>query len=163
MPDLDPAEYPLWKQQLREAVAEPAAGVAEAGPAPASGAWPEIVAALPVGGMARELAHHSALVSREPGEVVLALDPAHAHLNTAAFAERLRAALGQYYGEAVKLRIETGADDAQTPAALAAQRQAERLDQARDAIDSDPFVNALRDTFDARVDEASIRPPERDE
>ena len=108
--------------------------------------------------MAQALADHCDWVGREGGRVTLQIDEGHRHLVNDNVTARLAEALSAYFGEPVGVHIEMGEVDAETPAAAAERREAEKQAEARAAIESDPNIAALRATFDAEVISESIRP-----
>ncbi|MFO1395117.1 MAG: DNA polymerase III subunit gamma/tau [Steroidobacteraceae bacterium] len=157
----------------RPAGSGPAAAPARSAPAPAAEASPPTAATETIGaddwsavvaqlgqGPVSQLAAHCVPVGRANGVVRLRLDPKGESFNRPQLVDRLSQALAQVYGEPVRLEISIGA----VPAGVAtpAQRQAEvadeRLRAAEQAIDADPAVRAMRDTFGATVQPGSIRP-----
>ncbi len=120
--------------------------------------WHRLAAELSLSGMAQALADHCDWVGREGGRVTLQIDEGHRHLVNDNVTARLAEALSAYFGEPVGVHIEMGEVDAETPAAAAERREAEKQAEARAAIESDPNIAALRATFDAEVISESIRP-----
>lgn len=114
--------------------------------------------ALEVTGMTRELAQHCTLGDRDERQIRLVLDPRRQQLLTPRLQQGLEKALRRYFGGSQKLRIDVGKEPAVTPAARRAGREAERQAQAREAIEQDPHVAALRDAFDAQVIPETVRP-----
>jgi DNA polymerase-3 subunit gamma/tau len=141
--------------------AEPSGGglaVAVAAPIEAA-SWPDVVASLRPG-QARMLGEQAVVVSSAPGHLVLAVPESARHLSDAAWRDKLRASLEERYGS---LRIDVRVDPAAQGETLAARETREReqlQQQARSAIESDPFVRELVEQFDGRVVEGSIRPVE---
>jgi DNA polymerase-3 subunit gamma/tau len=125
---------------------------------PADASWTELVARLGLTGAAGQLAQHCELVAREGTRVELRIPQAQQHLLR--FQDRLKAALEQHYGAAVRLVIRPGESAAASPAAIADRDKQQRQAQAVSAIEQDPFVRELVDTFDARVVGTSIKPKE---
>jgi DNA polymerase-3 subunit gamma/tau len=123
-----------------------------------SNRWHEMIAALQVNGLARELAQHCEL--RELGEsaCVLRLAPAHAHLQMKPAPERLQQALCDPLGRRVNLRIELAQTEADTPAASAGREKRERQERAIASIEQDSFVRDVIESFDALLVESSIKP-----
>ena len=72
--------------------------------------------------------------------------------------DKLEAALRDAYGEGLELHIEVAAPEAETPAVRAARRREQRQAEAVGAIENDPQVRALCDTFGTRVDPGNVRP-----
>lgn len=121
-------------------------------------AWGDLLAQARLSGMARELAYHCELRSGDAGQLALRLPPAHRHLLIKPAQDRLVQALGEVLGRPVQVRIELADTESETPAALAKRERQERQDEAVSAIEADPFVREVIDTFDATLIEASIKP-----
>ena len=120
--------------------------------------WHQIVAALSVSGLARELAQNCELRRLEDGLCLLRLSPKQGHLQMKPSPERLQQALGEYLGRPVQLRIEVGDIEVDTPAATAGRQRQELQERAASAIAQDGFVRDMIDTLDASVVESSIKP-----
>ncbi|MDD3483947.1 DNA polymerase III subunit gamma/tau [Azovibrio restrictus] len=120
--------------------------------------WHALVTTLNVSGMARELAQHCDLVSREGALCLLQLSPAHRHLLFKPAQDKLQQALAERLGQEVQLRIEIAEVARATPAQAAEQHRRERQEMAIAAIEADPFVRDAIETFDASLVEASIKP-----
>ncbi|QEL64119.1 DNA polymerase III subunit gamma/tau [Oryzomicrobium terrae] len=163
---------PAFSASPAQAVPEAAAVVA---PPPASAAqepaplmasasdnglppWGDLLARARLSGMARELAYHCELRGSDGGTIALRLPPAHRHLLIKPAQDRLVQALGEALGRAVQVRIELADTESETPAAVAKRERQERQDDAVSAIEADPFVREVIDTFDATLIEASIKP-----
>ena len=142
------------------AEAVPATSVPPAKVPPASddAAWAELIAALRLTGLARELAQHCEL--RELGEdrCTLRLAPEHAHLQMKPAPERLEQALAEHLGRRLVLKIELAQVEADTPAATAVRERRESQARAIAAIEQDSFVRDVIDGFDASFVENSIKP-----
>jgi DNA polymerase-3 subunit gamma/tau len=70
----------------------------------------------------------------------------------------LEQALGEALGREVRLTIEVGKVESETPAARDAREADERQQAAEKSIASDPHVQALREAFGAEVEPGSVRP-----
>jgi DNA polymerase-3 subunit gamma/tau len=114
--------------------------------------------ALPLKGMARQLAANCRLIERSGSAVHLELDPAHEHLLTGALKTRLAEALERHSGGPVRLRIEVGGARGDTPARRQEAREIQRQKQAEASIQADPNVRAMQDIFGATIEPDSIRP-----
>ena len=127
---------------------------------PSSGAedWHEIVAALQLSGLARELAQHCELRELNEGDCLLRLAPAHAHLQMKPSPDKLEAALSDYLGRPLKLRIELEKIEVDTPAATAGRERQDRQNRAIASIEQDSFVRDAIESFDASLVDTSIRP-----
>ncbi len=118
--------------------------------------WREVVQALPVGGMTRQLAMNAAFVGREGSCIRLSLPREHASLAAGNWVERLQKALSEYYDEEIRLDVAIADSAVETPARQQARQQQQRMQAAVRALESDPNVQALKDTFDARLDADSV-------
>ena len=127
---------------------------------PTADTWHNVVDALSLVGLVRELAFNSVLVTASDTRIELGIDPACAHLNSKERVEVLRQALTKYYGRAIALESRTlasGDGSTTTPAQQRRQEQAARQQAAAQAIAADPTVQALQENFNARVNPASIK------
>jgi len=138
-----------------DALAKP---VASSGGRPIEGDWHTILAALQLGGMARELGQHCELRALEGELIILRLSPTHRHLQMKPAQDKLQQTLSEYFGRVVQLRIELAEVESATPAAVAQRDRRERQDRAVAAIEQDGFVREVIETFDATLIESSIKP-----
>jgi len=120
--------------------------------------WHAILAALNLGGMARELAQHCALRRVDGSNVFLCLSPTHRHLQMKPAQDKLQQSLSEYFSRPIQLAIELEETIGDTPAAVAQQRKVERQDRAVAAVEQDEFVRGVIDMFDATLIESSIKP-----
>jgi DNA polymerase-3 subunit gamma/tau len=154
------------ERKLAQAVSD--AGPAADRPAPAGAGvtglgavdratWPDIVASLKLGGMARMLAQHCEYKSGADNRLVLAVAAEHRHLLEPAYRDKLANVLQERF-PGVRVEFELGAEGDETLAVREAKDKDARQRGAVEAIDSDPFVRALVDNFDARLVDGSVRP-----
>ena len=120
--------------------------------------WPELVARLAVGGMARMLAQHCELGAFDGQHLELRVPEAHRHLLEKPYRDKLQAALEEHFARRLKIDFAIGQPTGQTPAELADRERQLKQQEAVQAIDRDPFVRELVENFDARVVDESIRP-----
>lgn len=123
--------------------------------------WTQIIAELKLSALARQLAENCAFLRMEAHKVYLALSPELGHLATDKSKQRLHAALSQKLGRDLKLifaepEAHTGASP--TLAVERAEQAAEKQQRAIDAIHNDPTVEIIKNTFNARIIEQSIKP-----
>jgi DNA polymerase-3 subunit gamma/tau len=152
---------PVVAEQNDEGVAarnvdtvKPAAPV----PAIAESHWHGILAALKLGGMARELAQHCELRSVDGVQLVLRLSPTHRHLQMKPAQDKLQQSLSDHFGRPLQVRIELAEVESATPAATAQRDRRELQDRAVAAIEQDGFVREVIEMFDATLIESSIKP-----
>jgi len=119
--------------------------------------WTEIIAALNISGRTRELANNCVLDGIDDSSCRLLLDPSFQQVGTKA-EDNLRVALQNYYGKPLKLLISKQVEQQMTPALEMQKAREDRQQAAVDSINSDENVQALKDTFGARIMPGSIEP-----
>jgi len=140
------------------------ASVATVAPPVASGGvldaanWAQVLASLELTGLARQLAAHCVFLSRDGVLVRLMLDGRQQHLRTAAAVERLAQGLGRHLGEAIRVEVEVGEPPAETPAGAEDRQAREQLVAARESLEADPTVRALKEKFGATLKPDTVRP-----
>jgi DNA polymerase-3 subunit gamma/tau len=162
-----PPPRPQVAEAVPASVAEPspqahAAPAARSAPAaaPVSIDWTTLAAALPLGGLARQLALNCALLRHEGDSVELALDPGQRALHNKKWEEVLAKALSEHLGQPIRLTIQLGAGGGETPMAAQQRRGQERQAEAQASIESDATVQSILDRFDGRIEPGSIQPVE---
>ncbi|MEE9354505.1 MAG: DNA polymerase III subunit gamma/tau [Methylococcaceae bacterium] len=123
--------------------------------------WPEMIQAMKLRGMTRELANNCVLEAIDEKTCVLLLDPGHKQLKSEKTAEKLQQSLQTYTGNAIKLAIQVEKVENETPAVQINKQREEKQKAAVDAIENDENVRALKEHFDARVIPGSISPVDR--
>ena len=122
--------------------------------------WSDMVAAMRLEGMIKQLASNCVLSLRSENRIELTLSAGFASLYNKKTEQRLQEALRTLLDKPVILEIEVGQVEADTPAVEEQRRADHRLDEARQSIENDANVRALQERFDARVIPESIRPVE---
>ncbi len=135
----------------------PITAAADAGQSPLTD-WLRVLEAMKLSGMARQLAQNCELVEDSNGVLGLRLAEAHKHLLEKGPQERLRCALEQHLGRAVRLQIAVGQPVGMTPAQMQTQEQRSKLASAARSLEADPFVRDLVENLGARVVPDSIKP-----
>jgi DNA polymerase-3 subunit gamma/tau len=120
--------------------------------------WHSLVAALPLTGMAKQLAQHCELLERSESTIRLRLSPVHKHLLGKPQQDKLQAELQTKYGRLLRLAIDVAELETETPAARSRNLQRDRQERAIASIEQDPFVRDVVDLFDANIDESTIKP-----
>ena len=120
--------------------------------------WRDLVDELNLSGLAGELASNSILVKSDTHRLTIELDPTHAALGTPGAREALRTALAARVGASVELDIALSSPSHETPAAGRARDEESRRQAAIRAIEDDPRVRTLCETFDTRVDHDLVQP-----
>ena len=120
--------------------------------------WEQLVADLDVVGLVRELARNSALATFENGVVELLIAPQFEKLAARRHIETLQAALGKKLRRDIIVRLSVARDDSlTTPSQLALTANEERQKKAEAEMENDPNVKAMRDAFDATIEDVSVR------
>lgn len=138
---------------ISSAPEKPAPAVPDADSHPS---WDALVESLKLTGMAQQLALNCTLQRQEDNALHLVLAPSFAQTKTRNAEDRLRTALEGYFGKSLRLNIKVGESADATPAERLNQQQSERRQAAWEAINDDPNVQALCDTFDAQVKPDSL-------
>ena len=120
--------------------------------------WCDIVEGFGLPGLAGQLASNSVLVEANTRRLKIELDPTHAALNTPGAREVLRSALAARFGGPIELDIVLDAPSHETPAVGRARDDDSRRQAAIRAIEEDPGIRILCETFGARVDPTLVRP-----
>lgn len=109
-------------------------------------------------GMTQNLAANCLLDGTEDDHARLKLAEHHASLWNQAHESRISAGLTRLYGRDIRVSIEIGATQLETPAQQRERERRESQAQAVANIESDQHVQQLIEGFNGRLDPASIRP-----
>ena len=120
-----------------------------------AGNWPALAAALPLTGLAAELARQSEWLAADDRHIVLRV--AARSLAESPGKARLRTVLSEHFGAALALDIECGATGEGTAYARAQARQRVRQERAEKAARTDPFVRSLLSEFGGTVVPGSVQ------
>ncbi|WP_417069637.1 DNA polymerase III subunit gamma/tau [Niveibacterium terrae] len=159
-PPAPAAALPEESAKAPEPEPDPAPLPTRSAPLPADGKpdWYDLIAALALGGMVRELALNCELLAFDETSVHLRLSGEHKHLLAVPSSqEKLQDALSQYFGRPHRLTIETGAVESQTPAERLHLEKTQRKAEATALLQADPFVREVIERFDATLIEASVK------
>ena len=120
--------------------------------------WHQVVDALSLGGIAKQLANNCVYDFWDGVTLSLKLDQAHQHMLVESTEQRLHKALEAYIGREIKLKIAPESVQIATPAKLQAQATADRQKEAEVAVQEDPMVLALEAQLGASIIPGSVRP-----
>jgi DNA polymerase-3 subunit gamma/tau len=120
--------------------------------------WSSIVSQLDLGGAARQLANHCVLLGRRGAVVRLGLDPRNQIVRTPRQVDQLAQALSKFFGETVRVEFDAVVPGLETPAQAEQRATVEEFDSARQSLEADPAVRALREKFGATLLPDSVRP-----
>ena len=127
--------------------------------------WSALVGQLGLGGAVRLLASNCAYIRREGNTIHLGLDPRSESLLTRKRKDEMAARLSAHFGETLSVEVELGTDAGETPVQAETRLEDERLEAARQSLEADPNVQALKDMFGAEIKADSIElinPPQTD-
>ena len=96
--------------------------------------------------------------STESDRCLLQLAEDHASLWNASHEERIAAGLSELYGRPLKVEIEVGETEVETPAQRDARLRQEQQAKAVAEIENDKHVQQLVENFNGRIDADSITP-----
>jgi len=152
-PDPEPEREPEPELEP-EAVPEPVPPALEL----EQGNWSELLSAMALDGMTRNLAANCLLDSVENDHARLKLAEHHASLWNQAHEGRIAQGLSELFGREIRVSIEVGSTDLETPAQMMEREQEESRAQAVADIESDHHVQQLIENFNGKLDPSSIRP-----
>lgn len=136
------------------------ASAPDGSPPVTSADWPGLIERANLRGPLGQLAQQASMLAFDEGLLRLAIAAEHEHLASAPMIEQLEMRLGQVLGHKPRIRFERAstAAQAQTPARQRERQQSARQAAAEAAVQQDATVQALIETFDARVVPDSVRP-----
>jgi DNA polymerase-3 subunit gamma/tau len=143
---------------------EPESQTHEPGPAARAEApdnaedWTSLVDGLPLSGLNRQLANNCAFIRREDDTIYLGLDGRTESYLTRDRQAAVAKAVSEYFGRPVKVDIAVGTAEVETPVQQAIRREDERHAAAREGLEADPNVQALKDMFGAELVPDSVEP-----
>ncbi len=120
--------------------------------------WPDMIQAMKLEGMTRQLANNCILETIDHNACTLLVDLGHQHLCGGVPEEKLKTALQKLLGNAVKITLKISQNTLETPAVAEHKAREDRQQAAVDAINRDPNVQALKEQFDARIMPGTIEP-----
>ncbi len=120
--------------------------------------WNGLIERAQLRGPVGQLALHASLIALEGSLLRLAMAAAHEHLASPPMVAQLESRIGAVLGRDVRIKFERAEAGVQTPARQREQADTERRSAAEQAVQDDPIVRSLIDTFDGRVIPNSVRP-----
>jgi len=120
--------------------------------------WSEILSRLALAGVTQTLASNCSLAENSAECIRLRLSEQHASLWNKTHEERIAKALAGLIGRDIRVEIEIGLIEDETPAQLAARQRDEIQAQAVDLMKKDSVVQTLIENFNGKLDQESITP-----
>ncbi|MCH5374919.1 MAG: hypothetical protein JJ992_13165, partial [Planctomycetes bacterium] len=118
--------------------------------------WSALVTRIGVGGAVRLLASNCAYLKRDGNTIYLGLDPRSESLLTKRRKEDLAHKLSEHFGETLQVDIALHADGGETPVQAETRLADERMEAARQSLEADPNVQALKNMFGAELKAETI-------
>ena len=148
--------------QYAELPAEPAAAQTASGNA-VSNDWRDIVNALGLGGLVKQLAINCTMQQRDDRKIVLHIASGHRNLINPKAQQRLQQALGEYFNIDAQLEIKVVnkneiSSKSESPAQAIQRETNQRQQQAVEAINEDSFTRSLKENFNAEIIPGSVKP-----
>lgn len=144
---------------------EPAAAQAKSVQAWADPDWSALVAEIGLQGAARLLASNCVYQGREGSTILLGLDPRSESLLTKQRKDSLAKTLSAHFGESLRVEVSLSTEGGETPVQEETRMADERLEAARESLEADPNVQALKNMFGAELKTDTIElinPPQSD-
>ncbi len=120
--------------------------------------WPTLVNQLKLNGMAKMLAQNCEIKNYLTDNIELCLLAEHKHLLEKKYQDKVQIALSEHFGNNIHLKFSVGKITGITPAELDNREKQTKQQQAITAIETDPVVRELVDSFDAKLINSSIKP-----
>ena len=128
-------------------------------PTTPSNNWREIVDALGLGGLVKQLAINCTFKQREDNTVDLEIESGHSNLINPKAKQRLQQALGEYFNIDANLNIKIVQQvETESPAKTVQRETSERQQQAEQSINEDGFAQSLKEQFNAEIIPGSVKP-----
>ena len=118
--------------------------------------WARLIESTSLSGLIKQVALHSAYVNRD-NNIELLASSAQQHLVNDQAIMQIQAALQDVLNAPVKVNVSVG-QPKNTPFQIQQEINAMRLEHAKSTIEDDAAIQALKNTFDAKIDSASIQP-----
>jgi DNA polymerase-3 subunit gamma/tau len=118
--------------------------------------WSQLVAGLGLAGTLRLLASNCAFRRREGNTVYLGLDPRSESLLTKSRKNALAESLSKHFGETLVVDVTMGAEATETPVQQESRMADEKMEAARQELEADPNIKAMKNMFGAELKTDSI-------
>ncbi|MBL4763126.1 MAG: DNA polymerase III subunit gamma/tau [Gammaproteobacteria bacterium] len=118
--------------------------------------WHALLPDLKLKGLVNELASNCVLKEHKNNKFELLLAPSCKQLLSDKFLGGLTAALQKIFGADTKVDIQIGQSESESPTQTRERQVKEKQSSAVAAMQSDPFVQGLKETFGAELDVSSV-------
>jgi DNA polymerase-3 subunit gamma/tau len=119
--------------------------------------WDLIVEKLNLSGLTKALAEHCVVKTFGSDSIELILDETQKPLYNKRYEERLQAAVSQYLGRNIRLKIVEGGSTALTPAAQKKQHVTAAVESTRQMVEVDEKLQKIMQSFDAKIENITLK------
>lgn len=120
--------------------------------------WIQVYTGLGVGGLLQSTVSNCQLVGIQGTDLHFILDESNSTLYDESHQQRLSDMLSDYFGQPLRVSIQPGVVEGETPALCAIRLRQERHAEALQSLENDPVVQQLLREFDAVLDIESVEP-----
>ncbi len=121
--------------------------------------WRDIVNALGLGGLVKQLAINCTFKQRNGNTIELEIENGHSNLVNVKAKQRLQQALGEYFNIEANLNIKVVQQiETESPAKTVQRETNERQQQAEQSVNEDSFAQTLKESFNAEIIPGSVKP-----
>ncbi|HEY9036402.1 MAG TPA: DNA polymerase III subunit gamma/tau [Pseudomonadales bacterium] len=120
--------------------------------------WRQLLESIELTGLARRVAAHCELRAIHGQRYEFVLDDQNAQLFQPAHQEQIAQVLSAHLGQSITVVIALGTPQTETPAQARQREQQALCEEARQSLEDDPQLHALKERFGATLDLASIQP-----
>lgn len=128
-------------------------------PAKALDDWAQTIKNLKIVGLTRQLANHTNFEKAVENKWYLQVEKAFESLLSEQIIRKLESAISEYVGNPISLEVSAEQQTAQkSPAKKAEEKREVQVKAAHDAIHDDDHVQAIKEAFNAEIDNRTIKP-----
>lgn len=125
-----------------------------------AGDWATILNQLPLNGIAKQFALNCVMQSLDANKIVLLVDEQHGKMLNERVTQQIEVCLQKYFNNKVKLSVQVGQAEQETPAAVKKRIVSDKMQAAEQALMGDKNVHFIQKNFHAIIDKNSIKPRE---
>ncbi len=120
--------------------------------------WSDLLPQLKLSGLTLSAAEHAELISHTQGIVVLRISKHHHSIFTSSVLTRLEQSLTAYFGETVRVSLNSDAPVLSSPIQEKQLNQQKQRSESEASLERDPFFQQLQQEFSANIVKNSISP-----
>ncbi|WP_394753841.1 DNA polymerase III subunit gamma/tau [Crenothrix sp.] len=157
---IKPPSVPTYTEATEQPaqIQEPPVKLMQSTPTQLTDNWVDMIAAMRLSGLTRELANNCVLESIDDKQCMLVIDSGSTSIRSMRTEETLLKALQSYRGSPLKLIINANKSTIDTPAIQNLKERENRQQAAVDAIQTDTTILALKEQFGAQIIPGTVEP-----